>query len=187
MPRKRIDHATGIWINIRSHKTDLGVLESLVKTFKGSGKTIYDFGCGDAGYAKTLINEGVDVKCYDGSPLTPEITDGIGTILDLTTDFNFEPRDWVVCLEVGEHVPETHEAQLIDNITKHAKEGIVLSWAVPGQRGSGHVNLRDNDYIKARFSEKGFYCDIDMEKSFRDAVDVFKYFTWSLMVFRRSG
>jgi tryptophanyl-tRNA synthetase len=43
--------------------------------------------------------------------------------------------DWIISLEVAEHIPEKYEAVYLDNIFRHAKEGIILSWAVPGQIG----------------------------------------------------
>jgi tryptophanyl-tRNA synthetase len=43
--------------------------------------------------------------------------------------------DWIISLEVALHIPEKYEAVYLDNILRHAKEGIILSWAVPGQGG----------------------------------------------------
>ena len=48
--------------------------------------------------------------------------------------------DWIISLEVALHIPEKYEAVYLDNILRHAKEGIILSWAVPGQRGLSHIN-----------------------------------------------
>jgi 2-polyprenyl-3-methyl-5-hydroxy-6-metoxy-1,4-benzoquinol methylase len=48
--------------------------------------------------------------------------------------------DWIISLEVAEHIPEIYEAVYLDNIFRHAKEGIILSWAVPGQGGLSHIN-----------------------------------------------
>jgi hypothetical protein len=45
----------------------------------------------------------------------------------------------IISLEVAEHIPEKYEAVYLDNIFRHAKEGIILSWAVPGQIGLSHI------------------------------------------------
>ncbi len=37
--------------------------------------------------------------------------------------------DWIISLEVAEHIPAQFESIYIDNLVKHAKEGIILSWA----------------------------------------------------------
>jgi hypothetical protein len=36
----------------------------------------------------------------------------------------------------------------LDNVFRHAREGIILSWAVPGQDGLSHVNNKPLDYVK---------------------------------------
>jgi hypothetical protein len=35
----------------------------------------------------------------------------------------------------------------LDNIFRHAKEGIILSWAVPGQGGLSHINNKPIEYV----------------------------------------
>lgn len=50
-------------------------------------------------------------------------------------------------VEVAEHIPRKFEMQFIDNIIRHARIGIVLSWAVPGQSGFRHVNGRENSWV----------------------------------------
>jgi 2-polyprenyl-3-methyl-5-hydroxy-6-metoxy-1,4-benzoquinol methylase len=50
--------------------------------------------------------------------------------------------DWILSLEVGEHIPHQLEDVFIGNLVRHAKKGIILSWAVPGQEGHHHVNNR---------------------------------------------
>ncbi|CAG5124210.1 unnamed protein product, partial [Candidula unifasciata] len=52
--------------------------------------------------------------------------------LDLTApQYGLPAYDWVVSVEVGEHIPAKFEDIYLDNLARHAKEGIVLSWAVP--------------------------------------------------------
>ena len=36
-------------------------------------------------------------------------------------------------LQVGEHIPPHLEAAFLGNLIRHARRGLVLSWAVPGQ------------------------------------------------------
>ena len=48
--------------------------------------------------------------------------------------------DWVLSLEVGEHVPPAHEMMYLRNLHAHACQGLVLSWAYLGKYGVGHVN-----------------------------------------------
>ena len=56
------------------------------------------------------------------------------SFLDLTLpQYGLPLYDWVMSLEVAEHIPQDYEAIFIDNIVRHAREGVVLSWAVPGR------------------------------------------------------
>ena len=68
--------------------------------------------------------------------------------------------DWVVSLEVLEHVPGHRESIVVDNILKLTQNGIILSWAIPRQGGVSHINEKPNEYVLDLFVNKlGFkYC-----------------------------
>ncbi|KAG7156863.1 hypothetical protein Hamer_G024104 [Homarus americanus] len=91
--------------------------------------------------------------------------------------------DWIMSLEVGEHIPKAGEKNFIDNLVKHACVGVVLSWAVPGQGGHSHVNCRTNDYVKDQMAKRGLESDQETEYKLRGPVEL-DYFKNTLMVFR---
>ena len=86
-------------------------------------------------------------------------------------------------LEVGEHIPREHEQTFLDNVCRYANELIVLSWAVEGQAGLGHVNCRNNDYIVEQMRQRGYVLD-DTTSKLREAAQV-PWFKDTLMVFRK--
>jgi hypothetical protein len=92
-------------------------------------------------------------------------------------------RDVVLCLEVGEHVPKESEALLLDKICQHAKEKIILSWAIPGQGGFGHVNCQSNEYIVAQMKARGWHIDWDESNYLRERCSGCSWFENTLMVF----
>jgi hypothetical protein len=47
----------------------------------------------------------------------------------------------------------------LDNIYRHAKEGIILSWAVSGQGGLSHINNRPLEYVRNAMMKNGFVRD----------------------------
>ena len=48
--------------------------------------------------------------------------------LDLAKEFDLGLRfDWVISLEVGEHIPEQYEGTFLENLVKHACKGEVKS------------------------------------------------------------
>ena len=67
--------------------------------------------------------------------------------------------DWIISLEAAEHIPEKYKAVYLDNIFRHAKEGIILSWAVPGQGGLSHINNKPIVCILDVMRENGFQRD----------------------------
>lgn len=58
---------------------------------------------------------------------------------------------------MAEHIPEKYEHVFLSNLADHAKEGMILSWAAPGQGGFHHENLRSFEYVHGRMRQMGFY------------------------------
>ena len=56
---------------------------------------------------------------------------------------------------MGEHVASADEATVIRNLHAHNCRGIILSWAVLGQKGPGHINNHDNAYLMRVFTQLG--------------------------------
>jgi hypothetical protein len=89
--------------------------------------------------------------------------------LDLTLPQYWLPiYDWVLCLEVLEHVPADFEKAVLENIDRAAGEGAVASWAVPGQGGFRHVNPRLPDYVEMVFNNRSFQRDVNMTTTLRN-------------------
>ena len=75
---------------------------------------------------------------------------------DLTfPNLSLPVADWVMSLEVGEHVPNVHEATLLRNLHAHNKCGIVLSWAATFN-GNGHVNPHSEFYLSTLLNDLGY-------------------------------
>jgi SAM-dependent methyltransferase len=121
------------------------------------GKSICDFGCGLGKYVQWFRTRGFDCDGFDGNPNTLKLTDGACRPLNLAEPVTLEKQyDVVISLEVGEHIPKRFEATFLDNLVKHARECVVISWAIPGQEGDGHVNCRSNSYIIYQLWRRGF-------------------------------
>ena len=146
--------------------------------------TVVDFGCGMGDYARAFKSAGLKVEAYDGNSNTEKISDGIGKVLDLSKPFYLKKKfDCVLSLEVGEHIPSEYEDQFLDNITKHAKNSLIISWAVEGQGGSGHVNCKNNDYIIGKLQDRGFKYNTAASDALRKAATNASWFSYTLMVF----
>ena len=120
------------------------------------------FGDGPGIYKKLLLETG-KLKlydAYDGAPFSEGTSEGRVQFLDLTLpQYGLPLYDWIMSLEVAEHIPNKYESIYIDNVARHAKEGVVLSWAVPGQGGYQHVNNRPLEYVIKLMDSLGFKHD----------------------------
>lgn len=149
-----------------------------------NGNTVVDLGCGSGDYSKYFKENGIICDCFDGNPFTPSISNGLCNVLDLSKDIDIGKYDYVLCLEVGEHIPAEYEKTLINNIHKTNNKGIVLSWGVEGQPGNGHINCRNNDYIRFIFYNLGYESNVDAERKLRLASN-FIWFHDTIMVFEK--
>jgi hypothetical protein len=187
---------TGAWQNnsleghIHSENNpffDESLAETMLRFFhKNDIGSLYDFGCGGGFYTKYFRDHNLVCYGYDGNPYTPNITNGLCEVLDLSTSVELPPQDLVLSLEVGEHLPPQFESTFIDNIHKHNTKIVIISWAIEGQGGWGHFNERNNSYIKQKFLDLGYFNDIDEEKVLRSASSL-PWFKNTIMVFRKNS
>jgi len=179
----------GYWENENvkgEHHDDKKLAPHLISFFKKeNAKTVVDLGCGNAFYVKEMRKNSLFADGYDGNPHTPLITGNVGKIVDLSKVTKLDiDYDWVLSLEVGEHLPSQFENSYIENLHINNKKGIILSWAIEGQGGTGHFNERNNDYIKKKFSALNYDNDIQTENMLRENSGL-RWFKNTIMVFRK--
>jgi len=187
--KQAYDMETGIWsldTAKRRHRYDEKLAEYL-GTMCGSLSSIADIGCGRGDYCKYLKDMGIPtVHGYEGTIGIKEIS-AYGDIM--TVDLTKErwvgiDYDLVLCLEVGEHIPHQHEQCFIDNLCRYANKDLILSWAVPGQGGAGHINELSNEYIIGELAKRGFEFNKDVSDKLREASSR-KWFKNTLMKFEK--
>lgn len=167
---------TGGWCETSSkehsgyHVTDKPLVPALAELFKG--KYVASFGDGPGRYKQLLLETGKlnGYDAYDGAPFTETTSEGRVVFLDLTLpQYGLPLYDWIISLEVAEHIPNQYESAFISNIVRHAKEGVVLSWAVPGQGGHAHVNNRPLEYVVSLMESFGFKHDKSGSEKLKNA------------------
>lgn len=143
--------ATGAW-RIRPEKfgrfrynLDTKFADGLVKLV-GEGGNMLDVGAGGGRYVSYLRSRNVRAEGVDGVPGIHNMTQGLVEQRELTKPFvPCREYRFVTCLEVGEHIPWKRQHVFLSNLncSTHATNGtLILSWAPPGQFGSGHINNR---------------------------------------------
>lgn len=180
-------HERGYWMDRKetdTHEFDASLAKAIVFwSYEYEGWFI-DIGCGNGSYVRYLMDHNIEVVGYDGSPLTPELTGGLCKVMDFSVPQNIGKFRNVLSLEVGEHIPAQYEDIFIDNLCNASYENIILSWAVEGQPGIGHVNCRNNDYIEDKFRARGFEYIFWETANLREAATL-PWFKNTIMVFRR--
>ena len=155
---------------------------SIIDTPKS--KKVYDMGCGMGEYLKTLeIGGFTNLVGFEGDPPKQKVFDNIWK-QDLTRPIPDAEKGDVLLLEVGEHIPQEFESTLIDNVSRLCRGYLVLSWAVPGQAGYGHVNCKTNEDVIEMLRLKGFVYLPTLTEDARQNVDNnAPWFRNTLMVF----
>lgn len=180
---------TGVWKrpNLNGHVFDINLCGAISKVLKNHKiNEAYDLGCGHGTYTKFLRSIDFDCEGFDGNPFTKELTGGLCNVLDLSKKCELTPRECVITLEVGEHIPKKYEEVFVDNVNRSAKRMIILSWAVPGQGGEGHFNEQPNEYIRGIFSSLG-YSSLEEEEKFLRGRSELPWFKNTIMVFHKNS
>jgi hypothetical protein len=157
-------------------------------------RQLIDFGCGMGDYLKKLHSNGfTNLHGFEG-----EVRHGSPDFInswDLTNPIkNYKDYNRLksnaynsICLEVGEHIPKKFESIFLDNITSLTTNKIILSWAIVGQGGDGHVNCINNDEVILKMNELGFDYLEDDSINARNSVSpaIAPWFLKTIMIFQK--
>ena len=179
----------GCWQGIdcdNRHAHDSKLCQGLIDFFKKKKcSSLIDVGCGEGDYVEKFLKNNINAIGFDGNSETKKASGNKCGVFNFCSDAkSLGVYDWVLSLEVGEHLPKQYEEMFILNLHQLNKRGIVLSWAIEGQRGFGHFNCRNNDYIKSKFDSMGYKNIVKDEESLRNLSSKF-WFKDTIMVFER--
>lgn len=174
----------GIWTTkeeLATHLFDESLCDAIITICNSKNlRSIVDIGCGNGSYVKYFKNKGFNCWGYDGSPLTPDFC----IIKDFSERINIGKYGLVLSLEVGEHIPVDYEQIFIDNLVDASIGLIILSWAVEGQGGDGHVNCRNNNYVINELTNRGYCYDEATTEFLRDK-STLSWFKDTILTFER--
>jgi tryptophanyl-tRNA synthetase len=149
-------------------------------------KPVIDFGCGKGAYCRYLKDIGfkevigVDGEYYQGVEIEDFIKMDLSQPINMVTNFN------VICLEVGEHIPEENLDFFLTNISSACLNYLVISWALPGQDGIGHISCRTNEWVISELNKRGFtYLERETSEIRTVSEGFVNYFKDTLMIFKK--
>lgn len=120
--------------------------------------TVIDLGCGYGTYLWLLKTMGfIDLMGVEGSDMEDLFEHENILIHDLSNELTLDKSGNVISLEIGEHIPSEYEGAILNNMARHVAKGhyLIMSWAIPGQCGHGHVNNRCNIWVLDQFQNRG--------------------------------
>lgn len=121
---------------------------------KYSIKTAMDIGSGCGHAAKFFSDQGIKTTAIEG--LEDNVVNSIyPTVLhDLTTGPYKKEVDFTNCIEVVEHIEE----KFIENLMTTLCQGnyVLITHAVPKQRGWHHVNCQPSEYWIEHFTKRDY-------------------------------
>jgi tryptophanyl-tRNA synthetase len=183
------DTTNGIWDQWQAdqYHQSSPKLAAWLAAYLPKNDCVIDMGCGNGFYMNELWKKGFSCLGVEGFHLDNFLHDNV-VIADLIKPLVLPPG-WIgtiVSLEVGEHLPESAEDIFLDNINRHCYKHLIISWALPGQPGIGHINCRPQEYIMEKLNKLGFeFCPmatIDARVHIDDNCD---WFRRTLMIFER--
>jgi SAM-dependent methyltransferase len=122
-------------------------------------RSMVDVGCGTAAWAAQFLNAGVDAIGIDGAHIDPEqlqIPQEMFVPGELEQPISIGRRfDLAVCLEVAEHLTPARAPGLVKDLTR-LSDCVLFSAAVPGQRGTNHINEQHLSYWCQHFRRHGY-------------------------------
>lgn len=157
----------GGWVNrgLSGYVFDNGLSNFLIKFANDYHiRSVCDMGCGPGWYVANLRGRGIAAIGYDYNPYTRELSAlmecskdarSCGTA-DLTELIEVRKRyDIVLCLSVGQYIPQSKENVLVSNLTRLTGRYLFIEWADGNIVEDGYVNTHDAEYIKKLFCESG--------------------------------
>lgn len=165
--------------------TDESLLNAIIEfLYVRNAKYVADFGCGKGYYVEELRKCGIFCFGFDSNPNLSLFDCEHCMELDLSVKQELLTFDWVISLDVGEHIEKEFEWTFIHNIHCANKHGVIISWAIPGQTGIGHVNEQPNSYIIREFRRKGYKYLKKESMKLRQAATL-PWFKKTIMVFEK--
>jgi len=157
--------------------------------------TVLDLGCGVGQYGRYFLEHDPTIGWVgvDGGEGIEEATLGRVRFAELSEALPLDLHrrwDWVMSLEVGEHLPRSYEAAYLHSVAAHVERGVVISWAAPGTEGHHHRNCQPNSYVECAMALVGLVPDVELQDRLRSTTrrgETAWSFPWlrNIMAFRK--
>lgn len=149
------------------HQHSNKLLVKILEFWQDKTIPIFDIGCGHNFYVNVLHHHRYMATGFDWVHFP-----GVYK-MDITkpmTGFEIRDRVNVLSLEVGEHIPAERADGYLDNLTRFGGD-VIMSWAIPGQPGIGHINCQTIEWVCSRMFDRGYELSRDKTAQLRASVN----------------
>lgn len=143
-------------------------------------ESVVDVGCANGFLLETFRAADKQIAGIELSAAVVELLDpavreavAIGDFAELAGSW-----DLVCCVEVAEHIVPDRSLDLVDTLTRAARDWIYFTAAPPGQGGHGHINCRPHDEWLAEFAERGWQVDSQRTDELRRELEQLERAAW---------
>ena len=178
------------------HFLDSGLAKFILETV--GDRSLLDVGAGSGQYGAFFEQQRerrIAVPAWrgiDGATNVEEFTRKHGPAGSLTRHANIcdetlrpKPAEWVMSLEVGEHLPASCLTSYVQLLSRCARRGIFVSWAPPGQAGHCHVSTRGERWVRETFAQLGWEKDEALTRRAQNASTLWYLKRNTLVLVRR--
>ena len=121
---------------------------------------VLDVGCASGLYLKAFRMNGIDGIGIEGSTISARMKMVDSNYIvqkDLRFDIPKYPNvNFVMSIEVAEHIEEEYVDIYVNNLTKHEAQHIFITATPPAQVGTSHVNCQLKEYWVEKIEKNGY-------------------------------
>lgn len=153
-------------------------------------RSVVDFGCGVGTWLRACMDLGVtDILGLDGRHVDTNLLKvPLDSFLacDLSSDSLNLPRKFelAISLEVAEHLPENRADNFVAGLC-NAADVVLFAAAIPGQRGTSHINEQFPSYWIPKFGAHKFQCFDFLRKVEWSNPNVDVWYRQNILIFSR--
>lgn len=146
----------------------------ILNLYKERVESVVDIGCSIGTFLEPWNEDGKIVRgyeyCYEESMNGIKNAGLEDYILfgDATKSIQFDRKyDLAVSIEVAEHIPTEYSEQFVKNLINASNGMVLLTAALPGQGGTGHINCQPKEFWINLFEKHGWKRNCNDESHIR--------------------
>ncbi len=151
------------------HQHSNKLMVEILKLWPDKEIPVLDIGCGHNFYVGVLNYAGYKAEGVGGEDLGSQYFYKKDVTTPLRPFGNPGPLRHVLSFEVGEHIPADLDDGYLDNLARFGGD-VLMSWAVPGQAGIGHINCKSNDWVIAQMEKRGLKYQHEKSMQLRSSI-----------------